>query len=185
MQHTKEGARPYGSGAGSRQRTDPKAKQSRYMHGSALERVLLAHANTTGNVPRKTGKSWRVTCPVCQTKTYKGSVTEAGNGAVLVHYFCGHLAGEALAACGLQLADLYDLRELKTLTVDERHALRQSMRVSQWNAALAGLAMEASVILIAANTMADGKPLTEPDRLRVAVAALRIFDAAEVLNVGA
>ncbi|MCW0202852.1 MAG: hypothetical protein OJI74_13385 [Rhodanobacter thiooxydans] len=52
----------------------------------------------------------------------------------------------------------------------------------RWRAALDVLVTEASVVLIGANQLGDGQPLEDADLTRLRVAALRIFDAQEVLH---
>lgn len=147
-----------------------------------LERVLNALEVMTGYAPRKTGSGWRVTCPVCGTAALKGSIAEVANGTVLAHWFCGHEIADVMAALGLTLADLYDRRDLRTLTPTERRTLRDTWRTVAWRAALPVLTEEASVLLIAANEMGDlldGKPV---DAARVRRAALHVFEAWEVLR---
>ncbi len=72
-------------------------------------------------------------------------------------------------------------RDLRSMTPGQRSAMKQAARIPQWRAALDALAHEALVTLIAANRLSDGRELSAEDRQRLSVAALRIFDAREVL----
>jgi hypothetical protein len=147
------------------------------------DRLLEAHQRITGYEARGSGRHVRITCPACGTETLKVSVSRADNGSVLLHAFCGHSPAEVLAALGLTLSDLFPVRDLRTLTPDQRRELSQQSLVSRWHAALNTLRQEATVTLIAANQLEDNKPLADADLTRLKVAALRIFDAQEVLSV--
>jgi len=149
---------------------------------SPMARLLLAHEQATGHRERRSGSSVRITCVLCGTKAYKGSATEAPNGSLLAHFFCGHTVQENLAAMGMQMSDLFQRRDLRTLTPAERHQLRQASMVSRTQAAVTVLGKEANVLLIAANKLAGGESLTGNELTRMRVAALRVFDAQEVLS---
>lgn len=146
------------------------------------DRLLETHQRITGYEARGSGRHVRITCPACGTGTLKVSVSRADNGSVLLHAFCGHTPAEVMSALGLTLSDLFPLRDLRTLTADQRRELRQQSLVSRWHAALNVLRQETTVTLIAANQLEDNQPLTDADLTRLRVAALRIFDAQEVLN---
>ena len=147
------------------------------------DRLLETHQRITGFEARGSGRHVRITCPACGTATLKVSVSRADNGSVLIHAFCGHAPAEVLAALGLTFSDLFPLRDLRTLTPDQRRELRQQSLVSRWHAALNVLCQEATVTLIAANQLEENKPLADDDLIRLKTAALRIFDAQEVLSV--
>jgi hypothetical protein len=146
-----------------------------------LARLLLAHEQTTGHRERRSSNGVRITCAVCGGNSYKGAVAEAANGSLLAHFFCGHTVQENLAAMGLQMADLFQRRDLRTLSDSERRQLHQSLVVSKAQAAMTVLSKEANVLLIAANKLSDGEPLTPDELTRMRVAALKVFDAQEVL----
>lgn len=147
-----------------------------------MARLLLAHEQSTGHRERRSGNATRITCAACGTNTYKVAVTEAANGSVLLHAFCGHSPNEVLGAMGLQVADLFQRRDLRTMSQVERHQLRQASMVSRTQAATTVLGHEAHVLLVAANKLGDGESLTEDELTRMRVAALKVFDAQEVLS---
>ncbi len=123
----------------------------------------------------------RITCAACATNTYKVAVTEASNGSVLLHAFCGHTPHEVLGALGLQIGDLFQRRDIRTMTPAERHQLRQASMVSRTQAAVTVLGHEAHVLLQAANKLGDGETLTEDELTRMRVAALKVFAVQGVL----
>lgn len=150
--------------------------------GSPLERILAAHERVTGYRERRTGRGARITCAVCATASYKGAVAEAENGSVLMHFFCGHSPAEVLDALGLTLADLFPTRDLRTLTPQQRREVRQAALLPRWKAALQVLAHEANVLLIVADKLGDGHELDDDELTRMRLAALKIFDAQQVLE---
>lgn len=128
------------------------------------------------------GKGCRALCPACGGKSRKLSVTQGDDGRVLLHDFGGCSPHDVLAAVGLTVSDLFVRRDLRTMTPSERSQLRQAAMIPRWRAALEVLTHEATVTLIAANRLADGHSLEPDELLRMQAAALRIFDAGEVLN---
>lgn len=151
---------------------------------AALDRLLLALEHATAVVPRKSGGGYRAACPACHSRSLKVSVGEGDDGRVLLHAFCGHTPGDVLTALHMEAADLFDRRDLRTMTADQRRALRDAMHISQWRAALPVLTEESHVVLIAGRQLADGFPLNPTDLDRVRVAVDRLCDAREVLTHG-
>ncbi|KZC22335.1 hypothetical protein RHOFW104T7_01300 [Rhodanobacter thiooxydans] len=100
----------------------------------------------------------------------------------MVHCFAGCQVHDVLAAVGLQVGDLFARKDLRSMSPAERSQLRQAAMLPRWRAALDVLVTEASVVLIGANQLGDGQPLEDADLTRLRVAALRIFDAQEVLH---
>lgn len=151
--------------------------------GSPLERILAAHERVTGYRERRTGRGGRITCAACASNSLKVSFAEADNGSVLLHAFCGHSPAEVLDALGLTLADLFPTRDLRTLTPQQRREVRQAALLPRWKAALQVLAHEANVLLIVADKLGDGHELDDDELTRMRLAALKIFDAQQVLEV--
>jgi len=128
-----------------------------------------------------TGKGWRARCPAHGGKSASLAITEGDNGTLLLHCFAGCQVHDVLAAVGLQVGDLFVRRDLRSMTPAERSQLRQAALLPRWKAALEVLVTEANVVLIGASRLGDGTPLDDSDTTRLRVAALRIFDAQEVL----
>lgn len=130
----------------------------------------------------KTGKGWRAQCPAHGGKSTSLAITEGDNGTLLLHCFAGCQVHDVLAAVGLQVGDLFVRRDLRSMSPAERSQLRQAAILPRWHAALDVLVTEASVVLIGACQLGEGQPLDDTDLTRLRVAALRIFDAQEVLH---
>ncbi len=129
-----------------------------------------------------TGNGWRARCPNCGGKGHKLAIVEGDNGTLLVTCFSCHDTGAVLAAVGLQMGDLFQRRHYRNMTPAERSQLRQAALIPRWRAALEVLSREATVLLIAANKLGDGDQLDDAELTRMRVAALKLFDAQEVLN---
>lgn len=129
-----------------------------------------------------TGKGWRARCPAHGGKSASLAITEGDGGRLLLHCFAGCQVHDVLAAVGLQVGDLFMRKDLRSMTPAERSQLRQAALLPRWKAALEVLVAEASVVLIGASQLGDGAPLDDTDLSRLRVAALRIFDAQEVLS---
>lgn len=129
-----------------------------------------------------TGKGWRARCPAHGGKSASLAISQGDNGTLLLHCFAGCQVGDVLAAVGLQVGDLFARRDLQSMSPAERSQLRQAAMLPRWRAALDALVTEASVVLISACQIGDGAPIDAADMTRLRVAALRIFDAQEVLR---
>jgi hypothetical protein len=101
---------------------------------------------------------------------------------MLVHCFGGCAVHEVLTAVGLTVGDLYQRRDLRSLSPAERREYRQHALLPKWRAALESLSFEATVVMIAAAKLSDGEPLEPHEQVRMGKSALAIFDASEVLN---
>lgn len=130
---------------------------------------------------QKSGRGWRALCPGCGGKSKKLSVTEADNGAVLLHCFGGCDALGIVEAVGLRLGDLFPV-PLRPLTLEERRESKRRMREVAWWAALEMLATESVVVHLAAQEVFNGNPLNEADRNRLALACERVESAAMTLG---
>lgn len=111
---------------------------------------------------------WRAQCPAHQSRGLTLAVADR-NGSLLLHCFGGCDVGSVLAAVGLGLRDLYDAP-----LDQDRKPTRQDWHLRD---AIAALAHEARVVLIAANDLAAGVILSLEDVRRVAQAAGRIAAA--------
>ncbi|MUV14586.1 DNA primase [Noviluteimonas gilva] len=130
---------------------------------------------------RSTGKGWRARCPACGGKSDKVSVSEADNGATLLHAFCGCSPADVLGAIGLGLADLFPAR-LRAMTEPERREARRRAKEAGWAAALDVVAREAAIIEIAGRQIENGQGLLPEDRKRLVAACERVGEARTVLN---
>jgi len=128
---------------------------------------------------QKSGNGWRARCPACGGTSRKLTIAES-DGRVLVHCFaCGDTKA-ILAALGLKLADLQPPRHWPE-SPEERRKARRSIREAGWASALYVLAIEATIVRIAAAQVARWQPLSEDDDKRVAEAIQRIDNAASLM----
>jgi hypothetical protein len=120
---------------------------------------------------------WLARCPAHEDRSPSLSVRELDDGRVLLHDFGGCSAADVLAALGFTLGDLFPERA-------EQHT-RPSRDRAHWHAAreaLRAVRGEVLVVAIAAETLANGVPLTRADRDRLTAAAVTIREAAEVVR---
>ncbi|MBD8898372.1 hypothetical protein [Rhodanobacter sp. DHG33] len=99
-----------------------------------------------------------------------------------MHCFAGCQIHDVLGAVGLTVGDLFPTRDLGSLTPEQRREVRRAAAIPKWAGALDVLAMEANVMLLAAAQLDEGRSLHPDDLNRLRIAALRIFDAREVLH---
>lgn len=172
-------SRPQNATAPTRQRRGGMGNKNELRHVSASPSALL--------LPRlegviTTGKGWRARCPAHGGKSASLSIAEGDNGTLLLHCFAGCSVHDVLAAVGLEVGDMFVRKDLRSMTPAERSQLRQAALLPKWRAALESLVTEANVVLLGAVQLGEGVELDDTDLTRLRVAALRIFDAQEVLN---
>jgi hypothetical protein len=129
---------------------------------------------------RKSGNGHIARCPAHPDRSASLSVCEGRDGRALVKCFAGCEVLAVVQALGLGVADLFPQR-IADASPESRSAAREAWRHSGWAAALGVLAREASVVLVAARALADGKALAADDRARLLLAVDRIEGAREVL----
>ena len=138
--------------------------------------VLLARLEGV----QRAGRGYRANCPACGGSSRKLSVCEAEDERVLLHCFAGCLAADVLGAIGLSLVDLYPGR-IREPTPEGRRAAHAAFKQSAWSAALGVLAVEATVVEVAAAMIHRSEPLSADDMERIRTASRLIHSAREVL----
>lgn len=121
---------------------------------------------------KKTGpQKWVALCPAHDDKRPSLNVRELDDGTLLIKCWSGCGGVEVVEAAGLAARDLFPR------TNENRRPLRSGER---WipRDALAGVAHEALVVVLAGERLMGGNPLTRRDLDRVALAAGRIRAAA-------
>lgn len=140
---------------------------------------------------RPSGSGWTARCPAHADRNASLSVGVGNDGRLLVHCHAGCPIANVLAAIGMTTSDLFPRRLHETLEFEDdphgrkaREHFRQTRRSMRNLAALAGLksatnvlALEASVVLIAAEDVSCKKALPVDDLNRLALACERIRDA--------
>lgn len=130
---------------------------------------------------RETGPDrWLACCPAHDDATPSLSIRETDDGRVLVHCFAGCAAADVVSAAGLELADLFPDRP-------GDHRQRPTRPGERWipRDVLRAVADEAFLVIIAAEDVAQGRPLTEADRDRLGVAHARLRAAAREVGIRA
>ncbi len=124
---------------------------------------------------RRTGPDkWVARCPSHDDKGPSLAVRELDDGRTLVHCFAGCGVHEIVAAVGMELSDLFPPRPL----LDGRKPERRPFSAED---ALRCLAFEALLVYLAALETLEGKPLSDADFERLALAVARIDDAMEAV----
>ncbi|APZ43846.1 hypothetical protein [Acidihalobacter ferrooxydans] len=123
---------------------------------------------------RQTGPNrWIARCPAHADKSPSLSIREAEDGRLLVYCFGGCEAEDVTAALGLRMADLFP----------ERPQYRPGDRAQEPRISLTDLvdllAHEALIAYVAAADAAHGKPISNEDADRAALAAQRIRTAVD------
>lgn len=131
---------------------------------------------------RRAGKGWVARCPAHADRSPSLSIAEGDNGTVLLHCFGGCEPASVLAAIGMDLADLFPTRDLRSLTPAEQSNMRQASKHAGWAAALGLLQREATVLQVAASMMITGSALGPDGLARLVLASQRIDQAAAVLR---
>lgn len=139
--------------------------QRRWLYASAASQII-----SRLNGIKKTGYSrWIAKCPAHDDRSPSLTIRELDDGRVLVHCFSGCDVSAVVGAVGLTLSDLFPPREFANT----------KPKLASFNAldVLKALRHESLVIAIAAAQIVNGKPLSEEDAARVAVAYQRINEA--------
>lgn len=106
-------------------------------------------------------------CPAHEDKGPSLSIRALADGRTLVHCFGGCDVSDVLAAAGMAMEDLFPPRPLHDGHKRER-------RPFSADDALRCLDFEATLVLVAAQDVLAGTPLSDADRERLAVAVERI-----------
>lgn len=129
---------------------------------------------------RRTGEGrWSARCPAHADRSPSLAIAELPE-KVLVRCYAGCQTADVLAAIGLTFSDLFPARHWPE-TPEERRRARRAIREAGWSSALSVMAVEASVVRIAARQVAAWVPLSDEDDARLALAVQRIEGAASVL----
>ena len=148
-----------------------------------FEMVVSAIEVATGRHRKPSGKGVRCLCPACGGTSYKLSLARGDGNRCLMNCFgCGD-AKAVLKSVGLRLADLYPPRHWPQ-SPQERQATRRARQEAGWCSALEVLTFEAGIVQAAARQLLELVILSEEDYDRLAQAAKRIDNAAEVFRHG-
>ncbi len=125
---------------------------------------------------RETGRGRYIAqCPAHDDKHPSLTLRETDDGRILLHCFAGCSAEEVLSAVSLEFDALYPPRE--TFAKSERQRVNPAD-------ALRAIALEATVVWIAAADISNGLPVSEETRTRFGLAHSRIQSALGESNLG-
>jgi CHC2 zinc finger len=144
------------------------------MIDSPIQKLLSRLENVKQNGPEK----WVGCCPSHEDKTPSLSIKEAGDGVVLLKCWAGCNAAEIVAACGLELHDLFPKVE------HFGHHTKQKIDRRPWSSSdvLRALIHEVTVVAVCAGKLKNAG-LTNEDSARLLVAIQRLFSAAGTVNL--
>lgn len=145
-----------------------------HVHHATAE-PLLQRLDTV----QKSGNGYRARCPACGGTSRKLSITQADD-RVLLYCFGGCESIAVLQAVGLTWADIMPPRHWPE-SPEERRKARRAIREASWASAVAVLALEAKVILLAGRQLAGWQFLTEEDDKRLSEAVERVDHCAAAL----
>lgn len=122
---------------------------------------------------------WRAICPAHESRhrTQSLAIRELNDGTLLLKCFAGCGAADVVAAVGLELRDLFPVDH--TALSERRHP----QRARHWHAireCVQTLHFELLICAIAAEDSAAGRPVSQADAQRAALAAERIRTAIEM-----
>lgn len=134
---------------------------------SALAKILDAVDRPT----KSSATSWKAGCPCCRSRKGRPlAITDAGDGRVLLHAFCGCDTEAVLGALGLTITDLFD--------APRTHASRSTSRKTvSARDVLEILSQEINFVALLAADLLERKEITQDDWQRLAKAAGRISSA--------
>lgn len=147
------------------------AKQNRPTHYTADAPPIQKLLPRLGRVKKTGPDRWQALCPAHDDKTPSLSIRELPDGTLLLKCWSGCGGADIVAAAGLRLHDLFPSSR------ENRRPLRPGER---WipREALAGVAFEALVVVVAGEQLMSGNPLTRDALDRVATAVGRLRGAA-------
>lgn len=122
---------------------------------------------------------WIACCPAHDDKTPSLAIREADDGRILIHCFGGCPLQEIVAAVGMDISDLFP-RNNGTEHEWRRLAERRPFHPF---AVLSTLSHEATIILLAGQTISRGEVLSDIDVKRVARAVDNIHDGLRLAGI--
>lgn len=117
---------------------------------------------------------WMTACPCCESRKGRPlSVTEKGDGRVLLYAFCGCSTEDVLGRLGLELGDLFDQPIGAVQAGDHRIPSQQ---------VLDALCPEVTVLGVIAADFLSRKEISEHDWERLSAATSRILRARDYVR---
>ena len=118
---------------------------------------------------------WMAACPCCESRKGRPlAVTEAQDGRVLMHAFCGCSTEDVLGRVGLSITDLFP-EPLGQRVAPEQPRIPASDLLN-------ALSHEASVLAVIARDLKDNRVISDQDWDRLATCAQRIAAVRDHIN---
>ena len=114
---------------------------------------------------------WIAKCPAHEDKRPSLTIAEGDDGRILLHCFAGCGIDAITGAIGIEIHDLFPKALVGSRPSRSPFTPRDVLKV---------LSFEATVVLVAARTMRNGKTLTPEDAARLSTAVGRISEGLEV-----
>ena len=93
-----------------------------------LDKVLDRLRTGSPSSPRRAGRGWVTRCPVHDDRAPSLSITEAGDGRVLIHCHAGCATDAVLASVGLGFEDLFPEKRIRARSPRRRRNIAQAAR---------------------------------------------------------
>ncbi len=120
-------------------------------------------------------KKWQSRCPAHDDRGPSLAITETDDERLLMHCFAGCSVHEVVGALGMELSDLFPVRQITDGCKPER-------RPFSADDALRCLAFESKIVQLAAMETVEGQVLNDADFDRLIIAVERIDDALSVVK---
>lgn len=114
---------------------------------------------------------WIAKCPAHEDRRPSLTIAEADDGRILMHCFAGCGIDAITGALGIEIHDLFPKALVGSRPSRSPFTPRDVLKV---------LSLEATVVLVAARSMRNGKSLSPEDAGRLATAVGRISEGLEV-----
>ena len=137
---------------------------------------------------KKTGRAeWVARCPAHDDRNPSLSIAEAADGRVLVHCFSGCSAADVLDALGLDMADLFPMRDHddvgRAKGWQSGKGTRQRSMALAPRTALVAIAHDITEAAVIVTDVADGRRQAEAVRVQLWTIAGRIASALTLSGV--
>jgi DNA primase len=132
--------------------------------------------NRLTKVRRSGNNQWMACCPAHQDKTPSLSITDKGDGRILINCYAGCGAEDVLDSIGMTFEDIMPPKVIEHRVAPEKQKVYASD-------ALKVIQLESRIVIMAAYELRRNKPMTEQDLARLELAMERINIATEMANV--
>jgi hypothetical protein len=132
--------------------------------------------NKLNKVKRTSTNQYIACCPAHDDKSPSLSITDKGDGKILINCYAGCGTEDVLDSIGMSFEDIMPpkVMEHKVAPIKQRVYASDALKVIQ---------LEARIVIMAAYELKRNRPMTEQDLTRLELAMERINIASEMANV--